>query len=114
MPVPVPVPIAPQTCLKIGPTLRAIQYCVSSSLLLNTFPSFLDFLGLAGLPFILQPQLELSLYSAVTGQRCWLDKVTVIFLPEPCWMNAEKLIRLPELEMLSFNDLVHITCRATR
>lgn len=78
----------------------------------NAFPSFLDFLRLAGLPFILQPQLEVILYSAVNWQRCWLDEVAVIFLPVPCWMNAEELIRLPELEMLSFIDLLHITCRA--
>lgn len=39
----------------------------------NTFPSFLDFLWLASLWCLLQPQLELILYSALIWQQCWLD-----------------------------------------
>lgn len=78
----------------------------------KTFPSFLDFLQLAGFPFVLQPQLEMILYSAVNWQHYWLDEVAVIFLPVPHWMNAGKLIHLPDLEMLHFIDLLLITCKA--
>lgn len=79
-----------------------------------TFPSFLDFLQLASLPFVLQPQHEMILYSAVHWQQYWLDEVTVIFLPVLHWMNAEKLIHLPELQMLNFIYLLHNICKAER
>lgn len=88
-----PVLNSPQTCDSAhsqsnSPSCSLVP---NLSMVKNTLFSFLDFLQLAGLPFALQSQHEMILYSAVLWQHYWLGEITVIFLPMPHWMNAGKV-----------------------